>query len=36
MDALKKHNFNRNRTAEYLGISRVGLWKKLKKLGISL
>lgn len=36
LDALKKHNFSRSRTADYLGISRVGLWKKMKKLGISL
>lgn len=36
MDALKKHNFHRNRTAKYLGISRVALWKKMKKLGISV
>ena len=32
---LEKNGFNQSRTAESLGISRVALWKKLKKLGIS-
>ncbi len=31
---LKKHNGNKSATALSLGISRVGLWKKLKKAGL--
>jgi len=31
---LELHGFNQSKAAEFLGISRVALWKKLKKLGI--
>ncbi len=31
MAILKLNNYNRNHTAEALGISRVSLWKKMKK-----
>lgn len=31
---LEMHDFNQTRTAEFLGISRVALWKKMKKFGI--
>lgn len=31
---LKKNNFNRNETAEWLGINRTTLYKKMKKLGL--
>ena len=34
--ALRQHNYNRTKTAEYLNISRVALWKKMKKLEISV
>jgi len=33
--ALRKHNWNRTLTANYLGISRVTLWKMIKELNIS-
>lgn len=33
-DALSQHNQNRTRTAEHLGISRVGLYKKMRRLGM--
>jgi len=33
---LNANKWNQTRTAEYLGISRVALWKKLKKHGLSL
>jgi transcriptional regulator with PAS, ATPase and Fis domain len=29
---LEMHNYNQTQTASYLGISRVGLWKKMKKM----
>ncbi len=32
--ALEKHDWNQTRTAEYLDISRVALWKKMKKMGL--
>jgi transcriptional regulator with PAS, ATPase and Fis domain len=32
--ALEQHGHNRTATAKALGISRVGLYKKLKKYGI--
>ena len=32
--ALAQHNQNRTRTAEHLGISRVGLYKKMRRLGM--
>lgn len=35
IDALEKNNYSRMRTADYLGISRVALWKKMKRFGIS-
>lgn len=31
---LEMHDFNQTKTAGFLGISRVALWKKMKKLGI--
>jgi len=31
---LEMNDWNQTKTAEYLGISRVALWKKMKKLGI--
>ena len=34
--ALRQHNYNRTKTAEHLNISRVALWKKMKKLEISV
>jgi DNA-binding NtrC family response regulator len=36
MAALRRNNFNRTRTAAYLNISRVALWKKMKRLGIEV
>lgn len=35
IEELKKHGGNKQATARSLGISKVGLWKKLKKLGIN-
>ena len=32
--ALAAHGHNRTRTAAALGLSRVGLYKKLKRLGM--
>jgi transcriptional regulator of acetoin/glycerol metabolism len=32
--ALKAHNYNRTATAIALGVSRVGLYKKMKKHGL--
>ena len=32
--ALKENNYNRTGTARALGISRVGLYKKMKKHGL--
>lgn len=34
IDALKAHNWNRNKTAEALGINRTTLYKKMKRLGL--
>ena len=34
-DALKKYHWNRQKAAQELGLSRQGLNKKLKRLGIS-
>jgi len=34
LQALRDHNHNRTRTAEALGISRVALWKRMKRLGL--
>ena len=36
LEALRVHNFNRTKTAEFLSMSRVGLWKKMKRLGIEV
>ena len=33
-DALRNHGYNRTETARALGISRVGLYKKMKKYGM--
>jgi DNA-binding NtrC family response regulator len=33
-DALARHNFRRKETAAELGISRVTLYNKMKKLGL--
>jgi len=35
LENLKEHGFNRTRTAEALGISRVALWKRMKRLGVT-
>ena len=35
-EALKKNNYSRNKTAAELGIHKTTLWRKMKKLGISL
>ena len=32
---LRKHNWNRMEAAVELGVSRITLWRKMKKLGIS-
>jgi transcriptional regulator of acetoin/glycerol metabolism len=32
--ALQAHNYNRTATATALGLSRVGLYKKMKKYGL--
>ena len=34
MGVLEMHDWNQSKTADYLGISRVALWKKMKKLGL--
>ena len=34
LDVLESHNWNRNTTAEVLGINRTTLYKKMKKLGL--
>ncbi|MBN1412056.1 MAG: sigma 54-interacting transcriptional regulator [Spirochaetales bacterium] len=34
VEILKENNYNKTLTAESLGISRVALWKKIKKFGI--
>jgi len=34
IEALKKNGFNRQNTASYMGISRVKLWRKMKKYGL--
>ncbi|MDA7979103.1 MAG: sigma-54 dependent transcriptional regulator [Pirellulales bacterium] len=34
LDALEARNWNRTQTAEFLGINRTTLYKKMKKLGI--
>ena len=34
-DALGKHHWNKQKTAQALGLSRQGLGKKLKKLGLA-
>ncbi len=34
LKALKRHNYSRTMTAKYLGISRVALWKKMKKYAL--
>ncbi|MEW6200566.1 MAG: sigma 54-interacting transcriptional regulator [bacterium] len=36
IDALNAHEGNRSKAAETLGISKVTLWRKMKKLGIDL
>lgn len=33
--ALQKHDGNRSKTAEYLGINKSTLWRKMKKYGIT-
>ena len=33
-EALKRHNWNRNETADALGINRTTLYKKMKRLGL--
>ncbi len=35
IQVLRDNGFNRTRAAEALGISRVALWKRMKRLGIS-
>jgi PAS domain S-box-containing protein len=34
IEALERHHWNRTRTARDLGISRVTLWKRIRRLGI--
>ena len=34
LDVLESNNWNRNETAEALGINRTTLYKKMKKLGL--
>ena len=34
MEALRAHNFKRTAAARFLGISRVGLYKKMRKYGL--
>jgi len=34
VDALKKNDYNRNRTSEHLGVNRVQLWRLMKKHGL--
>jgi transcriptional regulator of acetoin/glycerol metabolism len=34
LDTLKANNWNRNATAEKLGINRTTLYKKMKRLGL--
>lgn len=35
LDALESHGWNRQETADFLGINRTTLYKKMKKYGIS-
>ena len=34
VEALELNNWNQTKTATYLGISRVALWRKMKKMGL--
>ncbi|HEY6565283.1 MAG TPA: sigma 54-interacting transcriptional regulator, partial [Pirellulaceae bacterium] len=34
LDALESHHWNRNATADFLGINRTTLYKKMKRLGL--
>jgi len=34
LDALERHDWNRNETADALGINRTTLYKKMKRLGL--
>ena len=34
MEVLEMHNWNRNATADALGINRTTLYKKMKRLGL--
>ena len=34
LDALQRHNANRGKTADFLGINKSTLWRKMKKYGI--
>jgi transcriptional regulator with PAS, ATPase and Fis domain len=34
LDALQRHNANRGETADFLGINKSTLWRKMKKYGI--
>jgi len=34
VEALERHHWNRTRTARELGISRVTLWKRIRRLGL--
>lgn len=36
IDALKRFNFNRSATADYLGIHKTTLYRKLKKAGVTI
>jgi transcriptional regulator with PAS, ATPase and Fis domain len=36
LDALEAHHWNRNATADALGINRTTLYKKMKRLGLEL
>lgn len=35
IEVLNAHNWNKTQTAEYMGVSRVALWKKMKKFGMN-
>lgn len=36
VEALERYHWNRTRTARELGISRVTLWKRIRRLGLEV